>query len=159
MKWVACISQTGEELYEVSKALGRKPDKLLAVPFNKMTDRVVEYFKDIPVFVYDKRPAVSQYLNVFVAADVITLHGFLYIIPKEICKVFDGRIYNGHPGDIVEYPELKGLDPQARAYERGEIKKQDKNIDFSSNKTKTNRVVSKEVQERNDLIRNKYKRR
>jgi folate-dependent phosphoribosylglycinamide formyltransferase PurN len=26
-------------------------------------------------------------------------------------------IYNGHPGLITEYPELKGKDPQVRAYE------------------------------------------
>lgn len=44
----------------------------------------------------------------------ITLHGWLNIIPKEICDEYE--IYNGHPGLITDYPELKGKDPQARAF-------------------------------------------
>jgi len=44
---------------------------------------------------------------------IITLHGWLRIMPKEICERFS--IFNGHPGLITEYPELKGKDPQIRA--------------------------------------------
>lgn len=47
----------------------------------------------------------------------ITLHGWLNIIPKEICEEY--KIFNGHPGYIVKYPELKGKDPQKKAYELG----------------------------------------
>ena len=36
-------------------------------------------------------------------------------MPPEICE--QHTIYNGHPGLITEYPELKGKDPQVRAYE------------------------------------------
>ena len=46
---------------------------------------------------------------------IITLHGWLRIMPKEVCERFS--IFNGHPGLITEYPELKGKDPQIRAFE------------------------------------------
>ena len=32
-----------------------------------------------------------------------------------MCEQYN--IYNGHPGLITKYPELKGKDPQVRAYE------------------------------------------
>ena len=35
-------------------------------------------------------------------------------MPPCICKLFN--IYNGHPGLITKYPELKGKDPQEKAY-------------------------------------------
>ena len=41
---------------------------------------------------------------------IITLHGYLRILPSEVCDRFE--IYNGHPGLITLYPELKGKDPQ-----------------------------------------------
>ena len=41
---------------------------------------------------------------------IITLHGWLRIMPPSICENFE--IYNGHPGLITKYPELKGKDPQ-----------------------------------------------
>jgi len=46
---------------------------------------------------------------------IVTLHGYLRIIPADICEMLE--IYNGHPGLINYYPELKGLDPQKRAWE------------------------------------------
>ena len=48
---------------------------------------------------------------------LITLHGYLRIIPSDVCERFE--IYNGHPGYITAYPELKGKDPQIRAGEAG----------------------------------------
>jgi folate-dependent phosphoribosylglycinamide formyltransferase PurN len=46
--------------------------------------------------------------------DIITLHGWLNIIPAKVCE--DYNIYNGHPGLITLYPELKGRDPQLKAW-------------------------------------------
>ena len=43
---------------------------------------------------------------------IITLHGYLRILPEALCTNF--KIFNGHPGDIVNYPELKGKDPVDR---------------------------------------------
>ena len=39
----------------------------------------------------------------------------LRIMPKPICEKY--LVYNGHPGLITKYPELKGKDPQVRAFE------------------------------------------
>ena len=47
---------------------------------------------------------------------LVTLHGWLNIIPEEICNEY--TIYNGHPGMITFYPELKGKDPVERAWEK-----------------------------------------
>ena len=43
------------------------------------------------------------------------MHGWLRIVPEYVCE--RSRIYNGHPGLITKYPELKGKDPQIRAFE------------------------------------------
>jgi folate-dependent phosphoribosylglycinamide formyltransferase PurN len=45
---------------------------------------------------------------------IVTLHGWLRVIPAYVCE--RSRIYNGHPGLITKYPELKGKDPQVRAF-------------------------------------------
>jgi len=45
------------------------------------------------------------------------LHGFLRILPPELFQYLTGKIYNGHPGLITYFPELKGKDPQIRAWE------------------------------------------
>ena len=44
--------------------------------------------------------------------DLVTLNGWLRIVPPEICKMYN--LVNGHPGLITRYPELKGIDPQKR---------------------------------------------
>lgn len=49
------------------------------------------------------------------ADTLITLHGYLRILPANICNRY--TILNGHPGLITKYPELKGKDPQVRAWE------------------------------------------
>ena len=36
-------------------------------------------------------------------------------MPPELCTKY--TIFNGHPGLITKYPELKGKDPQVRAFE------------------------------------------
>ena len=46
---------------------------------------------------------------------IITLNGWLRIVPASKCNMYN--IYNGHPGLITKYPELKGKDPQKRAWE------------------------------------------
>ena len=35
-------------------------------------------------------------------------------MPPKLCKKYN--IYNGHPGLITVYPELKGKDPQIKAF-------------------------------------------
>ena len=53
---------------------------------------------------------LSEYEN-----PLITLHGWLRIVPEEIANKYE--VYNGHPGLITLYPDLKGKDPQVKAWE------------------------------------------
>lgn len=116
--WIAFFSQTGSEIVEIAKALGKWPDvivtnqrpadlrvintgiqesQLLVTTSNKPTPTELE-----EIIGYYKNP-------------IITLHGWLKIMPPSICEKYS--IFNGHPGLITEYPELKGKDPQMRALE------------------------------------------
>jgi folate-dependent phosphoribosylglycinamide formyltransferase PurN len=46
---------------------------------------------------------------------IISLHGYLRVLPADICEQYE--IYNGHPGAIDIYPELKGKDPQEKVWQ------------------------------------------
>ena len=116
-KWVAFFSQTGSEICQIAESLDRWPDLII-------TNKRPEHLRTIdPRIPQDKlrwtanKPELHEYqwlLQEYTDA-VITLHGWLRIMPKEICDRFN--VYNGHPGLITWYPELKGKDPQVRAYE------------------------------------------
>lgn len=109
--WIALFSQTGSEIVGVSNALGYQPSLVLTNNMDEdkwhpdMQSYNVVKFKhdDIMAFIrYDIEPSW-----------IITLHGYLRILPESICNEFN--IFNGHPGDIVTYPILKGKDPQQKA--------------------------------------------
>lgn len=63
------------------------------------------------------KPQASDYLHYLRQLEnpIVTLHGWLRIVPEEICNEYE--MYNGHPGLITKYPELKGKDPQMRAFQ------------------------------------------
>ena len=117
-KWIAFFSQTGAEIADISEALQRWPDILVT---NKRPEhlrtidpRIQDNVEDRLV-VLDNKPTIDDYEVVLEDNAIITLHGWLRIMPKPICEKY--LIYNGHPGLITEYPELKGKDPQIRAFE------------------------------------------
>lgn len=119
MKWVAFFSQTGSEIVTLSKALGRVPDLIVTNNFEDKIqyhpelrklgvtilsanhDRLMDYLRDQKI--YD--PATT----------IITLHGYLRILPGDVCTKY--TIFNGHPAPIDLYPELKGKDPQERIWQ------------------------------------------
>jgi len=117
MYWIALFSQTGSEIVELCNEIGRTPDLILTnnKEIEKHHPGVVllsapMYFSDhdgLMKFLRDNYNNPKEVL--------ITLHGYLRIIPPDICNKF--KIYNGHPGYITAYPELKGKDPQVRAWE------------------------------------------
>jgi len=124
MKWVAFFSQTGSEIVEISKRLNRTPDIIIT---NNRPSHLRTINRDIltlsPAFgITPNKPDVVDYLNKLghLPGDpnqtLITLHGWLRIIPEEIIKQYP-YIYNGHPGLISRYPELKGKDPQLKAWD------------------------------------------
>lgn len=123
--WVAFFSQTGTEIYNLSNALSIYPAAIITNKSNleginkellcqtkfrehKLNEIILQ---SLPV-----KPAVSDYVRILKTFDrpVITLHGYLRIVPKEICEKYE--IYNLHPGLINKYPELKGFNPQERAF-------------------------------------------
>ena len=117
--WIAFFSQTGAEIADISEDIGRWPDIIITndrpAHLRTIDERIVKKgFVTVP-----NKPTVEElklYLNQLVPKDtIVTLHGWLRIMPKELCEEFN--IYNGHPGLITKYPELKGKDPQVRAYE------------------------------------------
>lgn len=119
MKWVAFFSQTGSEIVEISKALGRKPDLLVTNNFEekiKFNPGIRQLGVTIQSARHDLLMNYFDYQSLFHPdLTLITLHGYLRILPENICNKYD--ILNGHPGLITRYPELKGKDPQIRAWE------------------------------------------
>lgn len=114
--WIAFFSQTGSEIADIAHHMGRWPDRIITNDrpdhLRTIDDRIVEQ----GFFTFSNKPDLEEYkelLEYFPEA-IITLHGWLRVIPEEICNKFD--IFNGHPGLITEYPELKGKDPQIRAF-------------------------------------------
>ena len=110
-KWIALFSQTGSEIVGIAQKLGYYPDVIVT---NK--ESISNIHSDLPkdrIVQISKKPSIEEYRKVLDKEAVITLNGFLRIIPGVICEEY--KIYNGHPGLITKYPFLKGKDPQAHA--------------------------------------------
>jgi folate-dependent phosphoribosylglycinamide formyltransferase PurN len=114
MKWIAFFSQTGSELYEVCEQLKKYPDVIVTnnQELNNITEDLIgkSQMRFLP-----EKPTAQDYYTVLTADAVVTLHGWLRIVPGAVCKT--NEIYNGHPGLINKHPQLKGKDPQAKAVE------------------------------------------
>jgi methionyl-tRNA formyltransferase len=118
--WVTFFSQTGSEIYKISKRVNRVPDVIVT---NKSKDKVLEINPNLfdeyqDKFVWlPKKPTVLEYINAIPQGSFVTLHGWLRIIPPEICDIYE--IYNLHPAPIhlEGYDKYKGKDPQVRIFE------------------------------------------
>lgn len=122
MFWVTFFSQTGSEIAEICKRIQKWPD---IVCTNKPISEIGSINSDLLQECFNKilflpaKPTVAEYTTACKSArknhnSIITLHGYLRIIPKTICDLYS--IYNGHPGDITTHPCLKGFNPQEKAY-------------------------------------------
>jgi len=121
MKWLALYSMTGGEIVNLSKSLDYSPDRVITdnLDHNKWDPEITNCCNSIIVNSIrglHLNAKLEFYRSMFKGYDVITLHGWLNIIPPEICEEF--KIYNGHPGLINYFPQLKGKDPQQRAFDR-----------------------------------------
>lgn len=126
-KWVCFFSQTGSEIFNISERLGIEPDLIVTNRIDEndncdcgnINDNFLDKFWSKIVFI-DKKPSLEQYkLLINEYKEIfdncfITLHGYLRIIPEQLCSQF--KIYNLHPGLITKYPELKGFNPQEKAF-------------------------------------------
>ena len=116
-EWIAFFSQTGSEIVSLGNALGKMPTEIVynekPIYKNDINQNIDKYT------LLPNRPSVEDYERVLSKYDnpLVTLHGWLRIVPPEICSKYE--IFNGHPGLIDEYPELKGKDPQEKAYRLG----------------------------------------
>lgn len=113
--WIAFFSQTGSEIVNLQQALGRTPDLILT---NRRPDHLRAINDGIEIcYEISNKPALEEYEEVLSQYDnpLITLHGWLRVLPEEITNKYE--IYNGHPGLITLYPDLKGKDPQMKAFE------------------------------------------
>jgi len=117
--WIACFSQSGGEIVALAEKLGRWPDVIVTNVRPLGTRTIHPKIESSWYITLSNNPTLEEYEDVFGYYDnpVITLHGWLRILPPEICQ--DYEIYNGHPGLITRYPELKGKDPQLRAFQGG----------------------------------------
>jgi len=126
--WVTFFTQTGTEIYNLSNELGIYPDAIITnrSELKGINEKLLELIKfrehklntTILHFLPNK-PVIIDYLEILKKFNnpVITLHGYLRILPEPICKQYE--IYNLHPGLIDKYPALKGYNPQERAFTEG----------------------------------------
>tara|TARA_R110002051_G_scaffold213920_4_gene278794 strand:+ start:2111 stop:2644 length:534 start_codon:yes stop_codon:yes gene_type:complete len=112
--WVALFSQTGSEIHQVSEKVGRYPDMILCNKQDDFESINSNLIGKTSIIFTDKVPTIDQYLQHIPEDALVTMHGWLRIVPGEVCD--KRNIYNGHPGLITKYPELKGKDPQLKAY-------------------------------------------
>jgi phosphoribosylglycinamide formyltransferase-1 len=115
LNWTVFISQTGSEVLNISMKLGIVPKVLVTNNIKKLSTHVRHYLeyqgciiKEIPF-----NPVLADYSQEEILnSDLITLHGFLRVLPEDFINEFKGSIINGHPALITKYPELKGLNKQ-----------------------------------------------
>ena len=111
MMWIALFSQTGSEIKTISEKLNRWPDIIIT------TNRDIDaWCNNVPrdKVITASPTAINNFLENYNDKCFITLHGYLRILPNNICSKHE--IYNGHPGLITIYPELKGKDPQEKVW-------------------------------------------
>lgn len=116
--WTAFFSHTGTEIVNISNKLGRGPDVIVTNKPPGADDVHMGIQENLYV---PDRPNVMDYRGILQPDTVVTLHGWMRIVPPEICEEYE--IYNLHPGLITEYPELKGADPQKRVAEEPDEEK------------------------------------
>ena len=116
--WVAFFSQTGAEIADIAESLDRWPDVIIT---NKRPDhlRTIDSRLEGKVTFVPNRPSKDDYFKITKSLrhPIMTLHGWLRVVPAEFIERYSHSIFNGHPGLITKYPELKGKDPQVRTFE------------------------------------------
>ena len=115
-KWVALFSQTGQEIIDITNQIDRVPDLIIS---NNHPSNVLNILKGVEYrWLSSGKEAKTLDILDEVIKDpgdtLITLNGWLRIVPPDKCEKYN--IYNGHPGLITKHPELKGKDPQERAW-------------------------------------------
>lgn len=97
--WINLFSRSGRTAVEVYKALDQKPD------FIYTTHK------------WDHKNIMGKLrqLNGVDHRCIVTLMGYMYIIPADVCKMH--YILNLHQADFDLYPQRKGKDPLERVFQ------------------------------------------
>ncbi len=114
-KWTAFFSHTGSEIYNISRKINRLPDRIVTNNKPGATCINKNIASNTDIVYTSNRPEIEDYERIILEDSIVTLHGWMRIVPGKICK--DYEIYNLHPGLITKYPELKGADPQKKVAE------------------------------------------
>ena len=124
--WVTFFSQTGSEIYNIIQLLKKEPDIIVTNKILKdietMNLNLLDEYGERIVFT-SKKPESSEYVFIIPDDAIVTLHGWLRIVPADVCEKYE--IYNLHPAPLQTYPHLKGKDPQIRTFSEG--------LEFSGN--------------------------
>lgn len=114
--WIALFSHSGTEIAEIINQF-KRPYYLYTNQLDR--DKICGLICDDCVRLHhsDIMEDILYLLEHTKGEKIITLHGYMRIIPPEIINHPDVKIYNVHPGDIVNYPELRGKNPQEKALE------------------------------------------
>jgi len=113
--WGILISQTGSEIIAIAKETGFLPSLLVTNRLSKISDDNLRFFGEnsVTIKTIPFKPVLKDYLfPELLEKKLITLHGFLRILPTGFFSEYKGKIYNGHPALITRYPELKGFNKQ-----------------------------------------------
>jgi len=119
MNWIAFFSQTGSEIVNICEEINRWPDLIVTNRmdgFDKINPELTKRLLNGKqrMLMVEKKPPVHRYDEAIRDGAIVTLHGWLRIVPEQICSKYE--IYNGHPGLITEHPELKGFNPQEKVF-------------------------------------------
>lgn len=119
MKWIAVFSHTGREIVELSNAIGKKPDMVLTDNTSALSWDPHMHVNDFCIAIpFGGKPvdSINRYLRAENNAKaLITLHGYMRIIPADICEA--RTVYNGHPALINYFSDLAGKDPQEKTWD------------------------------------------
>jgi folate-dependent phosphoribosylglycinamide formyltransferase PurN len=125
IRWVALYSGTGTEIRNLCAQLKVYPDVIITNTHNNINIEMYKLIVANNIKLIAASPQFSvteeQYIRWFKPDPhdtdkklFVTLHGWMKIVPPPICNQYE--IYNLHPGDIENFPELKGKDPQFKAF-------------------------------------------
>lgn len=120
MNWIVLISGTGREIMNLSQVIQKTPSVIITNKIDNINLQVMVWIKsnNIPIITLPSIPTAQDYQRCFDMFEfpTITLHGYMRILPvNELMGELN--IYNGHPGLIDIYPQLRGKDPQKKAFD------------------------------------------
>ena len=114
--WLSLFSQTGSEIVGIYRNGMPMPNVIYTN--NRIKSSWHNRLDYIDVEWNHNKDWIHKQLEMSIPQNpIVTLNGWLRIIPNHLCDKLE--IYNVHPGDIIKYPELKGIDPQKKALELG----------------------------------------